>query len=164
MKFDSLESLFLHELHDLRSAEAQLSKALPRLAKAADSPQLRQALLDHIEETKVHTERLDQILSGFDDSGKESVCKGMKGLIEEGEEVSESGGDRCVIDAALIASVQRMEHYEIAGYGCARTFAQLLGRGDAANLLQESLNEEAAADKRLTKLAQKTVNVEAAQV
>jgi len=164
MKFDSLESLFLHELHDLRSAEAQLIKAVPKIAKGVQSPELRKAFLDHLEETKVQAERLDEILDGLNGSSKRVVCKGMKGLIEEGLEVMESNGDPNVIDAALIAAVQRMEHYEIAGYGCARTFAQLLNLRDAANLLQESLNEEGAADKKLTKLAQKVVNVEAAQV
>jgi ferritin-like metal-binding protein YciE len=141
-----------------------LTKAIPKIANAAGSPELRQALLEHLEETKLHSERLDQILSGLNGGASRSECKGMKGLIYESAEVMNSGGDPSVVDAALIATVQRMEHYEMAGYGCARTFAQLLGLGDAANLLQESLTEEGAAAKKLTKLAMKSVNVEAAQV
>jgi len=158
MKLDSLETLFAGELADLRSAESQLIKALPKMAKAANSPKLKQAFEGHLEETKAQAERLDEIIQSLDRKVPSKKCKAMEGLIEEGSEVVSADGDPAVIDAALIASAQRVEHYEIAAYGCARTFAELLGLTDAAKLLEESLEEEKQADIKLTKVAKSIDN------
>jgi ferritin-like metal-binding protein YciE len=162
MKLDSLEQLFLEEIADLQDAEAQLIKALPKMVKAASSPKLQQALKHHLEETRSHAERLDRIVDRFDRPPPSKTCAGMKGLLKEGDETIKASGDPFVKDAALIAAVQRVEHYEIAAYGCARTYAELLGDAHAAELLEQSLNEESASDKKLTRLAKTLINVEAA--
>jgi ferritin-like metal-binding protein YciE len=162
MKMESLQDLLAHELKDLHSAEQQLVKALPKMAKAAASPELRAAIEHHLEETKHQVERLDQIFERLQISGRVKKCKAMEGLLEEGKEIMDQGGDEMVKDAALIAAAQRVEHYEIAGYGCARTFANLLGEEEVAAMLQESLDEEGAADKKLTEIAETAINVEAA--
>jgi len=162
MKFDSLEALFMEELADLEDAEGQLIKALPKMAKAASSAKLRQAFEDHLEETQVHAERIERIVARLEKRPSSKTCQAMKGLVKEGEEVIKASGDPSVKDAALIAAAQRVEHYEIAAYGCARTFAEILGEEDAAELLQQTLNEEAGADKKLTRLAKSVINVEAA--
>lgn len=161
MKLDSLEVLYVEELRDLYSAEGQLVKALPKMAKGASSPDLKKAFEEHLEQTKEHVERLEEIFGQLDKSPKGKTCKAMKGLIEEGSEILEEEGDESVIDAALIGAAQRVEHYEIAAYGTVRTFANLLGEEEAVALLQETLDEEGETDKRLTELAEEVINVEA---
>jgi ferritin-like metal-binding protein YciE len=161
MALDSLHDLYVDELKDLYSAENQLVKALPKMAKAASSPELKAGIEEHLEVTKTQVTRLEKIFKDLDLSPKGKKCKAMEGLIEEGKEVMGEDGDPCVIDAALIGAAQRVEHYEMAGYGCARTHANLLGYEEAARLLQETLNEEGEADKKLTQLAETVINVEA---
>jgi ferritin-like metal-binding protein YciE len=143
-------------------AEGQMIKSLPRMAKKADSDELRSAFEEHLEETKKQQERLEEVFELFEEKPKTKVCKGMQGIIEEGKEMMQEDIDADVLDAALIAAAQRAEHYEIAVYGTLRTYAQLLGEEEAANILQEILDEEGTADKKLTALAEK-LNVEAAQ-
>jgi ferritin-like metal-binding protein YciE len=164
MKLNSLHDLYVDELKDLYNAEHQILKALPKMVKAATSPDLAQAFQDHLGETEGQVERLEKIFKKLDVSPKGKKCKAMEGLLEEGKEVMEEDADPTVRDAALIASAQRVEHYEMAGYGCVRTFAQLLGYDDAAELLQETLDEEGNADKKLTELAESVINVEAAAI
>ena len=158
MSMDSLQDLFVEELRDLHSAERQLIKALPRMAKAAQSPGLRQALERHLTQTQGQLERLDQIFAELGEKGTGKKCVGMEGLIEEGKEILEQDGDPAVIDAALITAAQKVEHYEIAAYGCVRNYADLLGYSAAAKLLQQTLDEEEAADEKLTQLAESGVN------
>ena len=160
MKLESLHDLFVDELKDLYNAEVQLTKALPKMAKAAASEELRTAFEDHLEETEQQIERLEAIFKQLEENPKGKRCKAMAGLIEEGKEMIEADGEDAVKDAALIAAAQRVEHYEIAGYGTVRTYAELLGFDKAANLLQQTLDEEAAADVKLTELA-KNINFEA---
>jgi len=161
MKLDSLQKLYIEELRDLYNAENQLVKALPKMAKHASHQELKQAFEDHLEQTKEHVERLDEIFKRLDERPTGKTCKGMKGLIEEGSEILEKDGDASVLDAALIGAAQRVEHYEIAGYGTVRTFANMLGENEATELLQQTLDEEGEADKLLTELAESVVNVEA---
>lgn len=163
MSLDSLHDLYVDELKDLYNAENQLLKALPRMAKAASAPELKAAFTEHLDVTRKQVERLDQIFAELGVSPKGKRCKAMEGLVEEGKEVMAEDGDPSVIDAALIGAAQRVEHYEMAGYGCVRTFANLLGYGDAAALLQETLDEEGEADKKLTELAETVINVEAGE-
>lgn len=160
MKLESLQDLFVEQLKDLYSAETQLTKALPKMAKAASSDELRSAFEEHLEVTKEHVSRLEQVFQELGENPKGQKCKGMEGLIEEGSEAIEEDMEETVRDAALIAAAQRVEHYEIAGYGTVRTYAKLLGHDTAADLLQETLNEEGAADKTLTGLAER-INIEA---
>lgn len=162
MKLTSLHDLYVSELKDLYSAENQLLKALPKMAKAATHPELAKAFTDHLAETEVQVERLETIFKALDTSPKGKKCKAMEGLVEEGKEVMAEDAESSVMDAALIASAQRVEHYEMAGYGCVRTFARLLGEDEAADLLQETLDEEGAADHKLSELAETVINVEAA--
>jgi ferritin-like metal-binding protein YciE len=161
MKLGSLHDLYVEELKDLYNAENQLLKALPKMAKAASAPELRAAFENHLEETRTQVKRLEQIFKKLDASPKGKKCKAMEGLIEEGKELMGEDAEPAILDAALIAAAQRVEHYEMAGYGCVRTFARLLGYEDAAELLQETLDEEAAADKKLTEVAETCINVEA---
>ena len=161
MKLDNLKKLYVEELRDLYNAENQLVKALPKMAKAASSDELKQAFEDHLEQTEGHVERLEEIFKGLDESPKGKTCKAMKGLVEEGSEILEEEGEDSVLDAGIIAAAQKVEHYEIASYGTVRTFAQLLGEDEAAELLQETLDEEGEADKLLNQLAQEIVNPEA---
>jgi ferritin-like metal-binding protein YciE len=161
MALDSLRDLYVNELRDLYNAENQLLKALPRMAKASSSPELKAAFTEHLEVTRGQVERLEQIFTGLGVSPKGKKCKAMEGLIEEGKETMQEDGEPSVRDAALIAAAQRVEHYEMAGYGCVRTFAKLLGFADAAKLLQQTLDEEGAADKKLTQLARSVINVKA---
>jgi ferritin-like metal-binding protein YciE len=161
MTFDSLQKLFVEELRDLYSAENQLLKALPKMAKTASSDELKQAFEDHLEETKEHVARLDEIFQGLDQSPKGKTCKAMKGLVEEGCEILEEQGEESVLDAGIIAAAQKVEHYEIASYGTVRTWARLLGEDEAAELLQQTLDEEGEANKRLNELAEEIVNPEA---
>jgi ferritin-like metal-binding protein YciE len=161
MKLDSLRTLWVEEMRDLYNAENQLLKALPKMAKTASTPELKEAFETHLEETRTHVERLDEI---FDKLGKKptgKTCKAMKGLVEEGSEMMQADGPDSVIDAGIIAAAQRIEHYEIAGYGTARTFASILGEDEAEDLLQETLDEEGAADEKLTEIAESVVNEDA---
>ncbi len=164
MSLDTLESLFVHELKDLLSAEKQLTKALPKMAKGAASDALKTAFEEHLEQTKGHVARLEEIFAMLDKSPRAQLCKGMEGLIEEGAELLEEEGEPIVKDAALIGAAQRVEHYEIAAYGTARTLAELLGNDEAAELLQQTLDEEKETDEKLTELAMSEINVEAAEV
>lgn len=162
MSVGNLEELLIDELKDLYSAEKQIVKSLPKLAKAATTPELNEALLSHLEETKGQVERLEKIaeIVGKKLTGK--TCAGMHGVLEEGAEVLEDTEKGVVRDAALIAASQRVEHYEMAGYGAARDFAKLLGLSDVASLLEETLEEEENADKKLTSIAA-SVNKQAKQ-
>jgi ferritin-like metal-binding protein YciE len=162
MSLDSLHGLFLEELKDIYNAENQLTKALPRMAKAAESPELQQAFTNHLKETEGHVQRLQRIFKELGEEPKGKRCKGMQGLVEEGKEIMEKPGEPAVIDAALIAGAQRVEHYEIAAYGCLRTYAQLLGMENAVKLLEQTLAEEEAADKKLTEIGEGGVNNQAA--
>jgi ferritin-like metal-binding protein YciE len=161
MKLESIENLFLHEIKDLLSAEKQLVKALPKMAKGASSQALKEGIEDHLEQTKGHVERLEKVFKLLDKSPRAEHCKGMEGLIEEGAELLEEEGEPNVKDAALIAAAQRVEHYEISGYGTARTLAELLGLDEAVDLLQQTLDEEKETDEKLTELAMSEVNVQA---
>jgi ferritin-like metal-binding protein YciE len=155
---DSLQSLFLDELKDVYHAEKQLVRALPRMAKAASSPQLRQAFTNHLRETEGQVRRLERVFKEIGQTPRAKKCEGMAGLVEEGKNILEEDGEPAVIDAALIAAAQRVEHYEIAAYGCLRTYAQLLGLSAAAQLLEQNLNEEEAADEKLNALAEGGIN------
>ncbi|HEX6657371.1 MAG TPA: ferritin-like domain-containing protein [Ilumatobacter sp.] len=158
-----LEELLVDELKDLYSAESQIVKALPRMAKAAGSPELRRAFERHLEETRRQVERLDQIGDELEVRLTGKKCKGMAGLIEEGKELIEEDLDQDALDAGLIGAAQKVEHYEIAAYGTARTHAEMLGYNKVARLLQQTLNEEGATDKKLTALAESIINVEAVE-
>lgn len=162
MEIDSLRKLYIEELKDLYSAEKQILQALPRMAKKVQNEQLRQAFEEHVEVTRKQVERLDQIFESLERSPRGKKCKGMEGLLEEGKEMMEENMDPEVLDAALISATQRVEHYEIAGYGTVRAYAQLLGEQEHVRLLQQTLDEEGEADKKLTQLAETTINVEAA--
>jgi ferritin-like metal-binding protein YciE len=164
MSLDSLQSLFVEELRDIYNGEKQLLKALPRMAKAADSAALEQAFTKHLKETEGHVQRIEQILKSVGQAVRGKQCKGIEGLIEEGKDMMEEDGEGPVIDAALIASGQKVEHYEIAAYGCLRTYAQLLGYDQAVKLLEQTLAEEEAADKKLNQLAEGGINEAAAAV
>jgi ferritin-like metal-binding protein YciE len=161
MKLNSLDKLYLEELRDLYSAETQLVKALPKMAKGASSDELKEAFESHLEQTKEHVERLTKIFGRLEEKPTGKTCQAMKGLIEEGSEMLEQEGDESVIDAGLIAAAQRVEHYEIAAYGTVRTFANLLGEDEAADLLQQTLDEEGETDKQLSELAEGIVNEKA---
>lgn len=161
MELHSLDDLLVHQLNDLYSAEQQLMKALPDMAEAATSPDLRMAFQEHLVQTQTQAERIESIFESFGTKPEKMKCKGMEGLIEEGREILKGKGEPAVKDAALIAAAQRVEHYEIAGYGCARTYAEELGYQDAAELLQETLDEESQTNERLTMLAESHINIEA---
>ncbi|HEV3117072.1 MAG TPA: ferritin-like domain-containing protein [Gemmataceae bacterium] len=162
MKLNSLEDLLVEELRDLYSAENQIIKALPKMAKTASNPELQQGFQEHLKQTKGHAQRLEQVCESLNVSPKGKKCRAMEGLLEEGKETMSEDAEPEVMDAALIAAAQRVEHYEIAGYGCARTFARQLGHEEAANLLQQTLDEEAETDKKLTQIAESMVNLQAA--
>jgi ferritin-like metal-binding protein YciE len=161
-KFDTLRDLYVNELRDLYSAETQLVKALPKMAAAARSSQLREAFESHLEETQGHVSRLEEIFEALGEEPSGETCKAMEGLIEEGEGYVKAGGDRDVRDAGLIGAAQRVEHYEIAGYGTTRALATRLGESEAAGKLQATLDEEGEADRKLTAIAESEVNSEAA--
>ncbi len=164
MELETLKDLYVHELKDLYSAENQLIKALPKMAKAAKNRQLSAAFNQHLEQTKRHAKRLEQILKKQGESTRGPKCEGMEGLIAEGDKMAKEDAEDEVRDAGLIAAAQRVEHYEIAGYGCARTYAQLLSDKTGARLLNTTINEEGAADKKLTKLARSVINLRAKKV
>jgi ferritin-like metal-binding protein YciE len=161
MKLNTLEQLYISELRDLYSAENQLLKALPKMARGASSSELKDAFETHLEQTKGHVERLEQLFERLDESPKGKTCHGMKGLIEEGSEILKEDGEDSVLDAGMIVAAQKVEHYEIAGYGSARTFANLLGKDEEAKLLQSTLDEEAETNEILNGLAESVVNPEA---
>jgi len=163
MKIESLQELFIDELKDLYSAENQIIKALPKMIKNSNSDELRSAFEEHLEQTKGHVERLDQVFQELDATGRGKKCKGMEGLLEEGKELMEEDVEPEVLDAGLISAAQRVEHYEIAAYGTVRTYAELLGMDNAVKLLQETLDEEKETDRKLTSIAE-SVNVEAAEM
>lgn len=161
MKLQSLRDALIHDLQDLYSAEVQLTKALPKMAKAASHDELATAFEDHLEQTQGHVKRLEKALKLLDASHGREKCKAMEGLIEEGKKILEEDASDEVRDALLISIAQKVEHYEIAGYGTARTFAQHLGEDDVADLLQETLDEESETDERLTEIAESVVNSDA---
>jgi ferritin-like metal-binding protein YciE len=146
MSLDSLETLFIEELRDIYNGEKQIVRALPKMAKAAESPELEQAFTKHLRETERQVERLERILKDLGQAVRGKQCKGLQGILEEGKETLEKDNDASVLDAALIASAQKVEHYEIATYGCLRTYAQLLGHTQAVKLLEQTLSEEEAAE------------------
>ena len=162
MEINSLRELYVEQLRDLYDAENQLIKALPKMAKEASSDELRQGIEEHLEQTRGHAERLEQIFEQLGEKAKGKKCKAMQGLLDEGKEVLEEDMEEDTKDAAIIAAAQRVEHYEISGYGTARTYANLLGENEAAGLLEETLNEEKETDQKLTQLAEE-INVEAAE-
>jgi ferritin-like metal-binding protein YciE len=161
MKLDTLEKLYVDELRDLYNAENQLLKALPKMAKAASSEELKNAFEKHLEQTETHVQRLEQVFEELDQTPKGKTCRAMRGLIQEGSEIMEEEGDPSVLDAGIIVAAQKVEHYEIAGYGSVRTFANLLNQKKAAELLQTTLNEESEANELLNGLAESIVNPEA---
>jgi ferritin-like metal-binding protein YciE len=160
-KTKTLEDLFLDEIRDLYDAEKQLTKALPKMAKAAVSEELRAAFEEHLQQTQEHVQRLEQVFEAMSEKASGKKCAAMSGLIKEGEEMAADTEGTPVRDAGLIAAAQKVEHYEISGYGSARTHAQLLGREDTVELLDETLNEEKETDEKLTELAETSVNEEA---
>jgi ferritin-like metal-binding protein YciE len=163
MHLETLQDLYVHELKDLYSAEKQLIKALPKMAKAAKDDKLTAGFEEHLKQTKEHAARIERILANHKKSTRGSRCKGMEGIIAEGEEMVEEEADPEVKDAGLISAAQRVEHYEIAGYGTARTYAEILGDGEGAKLLQATLGEEEETDRKLTKLAKSSINDAAAR-
>ena len=160
MTNDALKELYIDELKDLYSAENQLLKALPKMAKAATSEELSSAFTEHLEQTKGHVQRLEQIFEMLDENPKGKKCAGMEGLVKEGAEMMGEDFEDEVMDAGLIGAAQRVEHYEIAAYGTVRAFAELLGESDQASLLSETLEEEKETDQKLTQLSEE-INVEA---
>jgi ferritin-like metal-binding protein YciE len=161
MNLETLKELYVSELRDLYNAENQLVKALPKMAKGASSDELKEAFEKHLEQTKGHVQRLEEVFEELGEKTKGKTCQAMKGLIEEGSEILKADGEDSVIDAGIIVAAQKVEHYEIAGYGSVRTFAQLLGQDKSAELLQETLDEESEANELLNKLAEDIVNPEA---
>ena len=161
MELHTLRDLFVHELQDLYSAEEQIIEALPKMAQAASNPQLKSGFEQHLKQTEEQKARLEQIAERMGVKPKGLKCKGMAGLIKEGEEIIEEDADPAVKDAGLIAAAQRVEHYEIAAYGTARTYAQTLGEQEICQLLQTTLDEEGETDKKLTQVAEQVVNKKA---
>jgi ferritin-like metal-binding protein YciE len=161
MAIDSLKDLYVDELKDLYNAENQLLKALPKMAKKAASADLRAAFEEHLDQTEGHVDRLEKIFKRLGEKPTGKTCKAMKGLVEEGKEIIDEEGEDSVLDAALIGAAQRVEHYEMAGYGTVRTFASMLGEEDAVDLLQKTLDEEGETNKKLTALAESLVNPQA---
>ena len=162
MSKDTLKRLYVDELKDLYSAENQLVKALPKMAKAASSDKLREGFEEHLEQTKVHVERLEQIFRSLNESPKGKKCMGMEGLIKEGSEVIGEDFEDALMDAALIGAAQRVEHYEIAAYGTAREFAAILDEPKHASLLEKTLEEEKETDEKLTEVSRE-INVRAVE-
>ena len=163
MEMETLQDLYVEELKDLYSAERQLIKAIPKMIKAATHPQLKKAFQDHLKKTEMHAQRLEQICEELGVSPRGKKCEGMEGLIKEGSSLIQERPDKEVLDAGLIAAAQHVEHYEMAGYGCVRTYARTLGLDAQADLLQQTLDEEGEADHLLTDIAETSINVEAEQ-
>lgn len=164
MKVNSLREVFVDELKDIYDAEQQIVKALPDMVKAASTSALQQAFQQHLEETKGHVHRLEQIFHGLGEDSKAKKCDGLRGILKEGENAIDLDGDISARDAALIAAAQRVEHYEMAVYGSLKSWANQLGDQRAAGLLEETLNEEKSADQKLTRIAESSVNAGAAHV
>ncbi|MBV9624641.1 MAG: ferritin-like domain-containing protein [Acidobacteria bacterium] len=162
MPSEGLKELYIDELKDLHNAEQQLLKALPKMAKAASSEELREGFEEHLEQTRGHVERLERIFKSLNENPKGKKCMGMEGLVKEGSEVMDEDFEGALMDAALIGAAQRVEHYEIAAYGTASEFAKLLGENEHVSLLEETLEEEKETDEKLTELA-KDINREANQ-
>ena len=162
-KLEHLQDLLIEQLEDIYDAEKRLVDALPKMAQAAHDQELKSAFMQHQRETENHVNRLEQVFQELGRDPKRETCDAMKGLLSEGEEMIEAKGDPDVKDAALIAAAQRVEHYEIAAYGCVRTFARRLGHDRIAGLLQQTLDEEGAADKKLTSIAERDINIRARQ-
>jgi len=163
MEQNGLRELWMDELRDLYDAENRLVKALPKMAKAANSAKLRAGFEEHLEQTKGHVDRLKEIFENLGEKAKGKKCAGMVGIIKEGDEILEEDFDGAVMDAAIISAAQRVEHYEIAAYGCVRDWAELLGENEATQLLEKTLEEEKEADQKLTELARDEVNPRAKQ-
>ena len=161
MTMDTLQELYLEQLQDIYDAEKQLTKALPKMAKTATNEELKAAFEQHLEQTEEHVSRLERIFEELGEKPKGKKCKAMQGLIEEGKEMIEEDASEEVMDAGLIGAAQKVEHYEIATYGTLRTYAEMLGFDDQADLLQETLDEEKDTDENLTELAVSCVNLEA---
>lgn len=161
MKIKSLDDLLIDQLRDLYNAETQLIKALPKMVKNASAPELKAAFESHLEETRRQVERLVQVFESLETKAKGKTCKAMEGIIEEAKEILEEDVAEDVLDAALISAAQRVEHYEIAGYGTVRSWARQLGHQKAAKLLEQTLHEEEAADRKLTKIAESRANMKA---
>ena len=161
MKLESLQELYVYELKDMYNAEQQILKALPKMAKNASSPDLRAAFEEHLEQTRGHVDRLEQIFQKLDEPAKGQKCKGVEGIIAEGEAMIDEDAPPAVADAALITAAQRVEHYEMAVYGTVRNYARRLGFEDQARLLQQTLREEIETDKKLTMIADSYINEEA---
>jgi ferritin-like metal-binding protein YciE len=163
MPLRNLQDLYVDELKDLYNAEQQVLKALPKMAKAASSTELKNAFNQHLEQTREQVKRLDHIFEELGKAPRGKKCAGMRGIIEEGSELLREKADPAVKDAGLISAAQRVEHYEMAGYGTVRTYAQILGYDDQAKVLQQTLNEEGDTDHKLTQLAESMINPEAEQ-
>jgi ferritin-like metal-binding protein YciE len=161
MELETLKDLYIHELKDLYSSEKQIIKALPKMVKAATDEQLAAGFQKHLEQTKEHAVRLEKLLKSHEQTTRGPKCKGMEGVLEEGAEMIEEEAEDDVRDAGLIAAAQRVEHYEMAGYGTARAYAELLGDKEGAELLETTLKEEGETDKKLTKLAKSVINLKA---
>ena len=161
MELETLKDLYVEELKDLYSAEKQIIKGLARMTKAANHPELKQAFQRHAQITEKHVERLERICADLEVSPRGKKCVGMEGLIEEAKDLISEKPDPDVLDAGLIAAAQHVEHYEMAGYGCVRTYARQLGYADQADLLQTTLDEEGDTDKLLTSIAERSINLEA---
>ncbi|MBI2816057.1 MAG: ferritin-like domain-containing protein [Acidobacteria bacterium] len=162
-QIDSLEMLLHEELKDIYDAEKQLTKALPKMVKAASSDELQSALEEHLEVTKQQVSRLERVFELLGKPAKARPCMGMRGLVEEGKEVMEKDAEEVFLDAAIIGAAQKVEHYEIAAYGTVRTFAQMLGNDEVANLLEQTLNEEKEADERLTEISESMLQAHSEQ-
>lgn len=163
-KLNSLDDLLLHEVQDMYHAEKQLVKALPDVAEQAASPELKSALEEHLQQTKVHVNRLERVFEILGQEPKATKCKAMKGILDEGEDTTSEKGSSETIDAAIIMSAQKVEHYEIAAYGSLATWADILGRQDIKQLFGQTLDEEKAADEKLTELAKAGLNQRAASM
>jgi ferritin-like metal-binding protein YciE len=162
MKLDSLQTLFIEELKDLYDAEQQILKALPKMIDAASHSDLKDALEEHRGQTEGHVQRLEQTFEEAEVPARASKCEGIRGILQEGQELLHDAAEPSVRDAGIIAAAQRVEHYEIAGYGTVRTYAEHLGMHDAVELLQQTLDEEKEADRHLTEIAEDAINVDAA--
>jgi ferritin-like metal-binding protein YciE len=161
MKLNSLHELFVNELRDLYDAENQIVKALPKMAEKASYPQLKDAILTHLEETKGQVRRLEECFESIGESVKSEKCEGVRGIIDEGEDLAKKGGEPAAIDAGIIASAQKVEHYEIAAYGTVCTWAEMMGHQQALQLLRMTLDEEKTTDAKLTDIAESLINVDA---
>jgi ferritin-like metal-binding protein YciE len=163
MNLETLKDLYRDVLQDLYDAENQILKALPKMATAASSARLRNGFEGHLQQTQSHVERLNLVFEHLGKPAKRKKCRGVEGLLEEGKDLLESSSDPEILDAGLIAAAQKVEHYEIAAYSCARTYAEMLGQEAAAEWLQQTLDEEKETDEKLTQLAMSEINLESAQ-